>query len=203
MRLLFILLLIPAYCFSQLDKATTIEKDSTFTQKSSWYGRSMLIALTTGGDAKGETLSQRITRNIEFGRSFDCIDIGIALGEFKHMNVDSSSVRYLESRFTLDAFQMGRFSNEISVGTGYIFNSKTPVMLEISSTLFAQIGNRWGAGFVFGNIDFIGNYNDMNKSFFGLYLRWGLQRTEGGILTNHIRILHNVKKHSNRKKIIG
>ena len=200
MRLYLILFLLPFYGFCQIDKdSISIKKDSTVTLKSSCYARTMLVALTTGSDTKGETLSQRITRNVEFGRSFDCLDVGLAFGEFRHMIPDSSSTTYIESRFTLDAFQMGRFSNELSVGTGYLFNSKTPIMLEISSTLFAQIGNKWGAGFVFGNIDFIGDSDDMNKSFFGIYLRCGLERTEGGFLTNHVRMLHNTRKHRNKK----
>ncbi len=186
--------------YSQITAEVAKPKDSVVDQKSSWYGRSMFVSLTTGSDAKGETLSQRITQNVEFGRSYESVDVGIALGQFKHMITDSSSVKYAELRVTLDAFQLGIFSNEISVGAGYMFNSKTPVMMEISSTLFAQIGEKWGAGFVFGNIDFVGNYNDMNKSFFGLYFRIGLLRNEGGILVNRVRAIQNTRKHNNRRR---
>jgi hypothetical protein len=73
-------------------------------------------------------------------------------------------------------------------------------MMEISSTLFAQIEAHWGLGFVFGNVDFVGNYNDMNKSFFGLYFRYGLMRNEGGILTNKLRIIEISRRHRLRKK---
>ncbi len=186
--------------YGQITVDAVKPKDSVVDQKSSWYGRSMFVSLTTGSDAKGETLSQRITQNVEFGRSYESVDVGIALGQFKHMITDSSSVKYAELRVTLDAFQLGIFSNEISVGAGYMFNSKTPVMMEISSTLFAQIGEKWGAGFVFGNIDFVGNYNDMNKSFFGLYFRIGLLRNEGGILVNRVRAIQNTRKHNNRRR---
>lgn len=193
MKFYLLLLLIPFYSFSQVDN------DSIINMKSSWYARSMFVSLTTGSDTKGETISERMCQNIEIGKSFESLDFGLSVGQFRHMATDSSSVKFTEFRVNLDAFQSGRFSNEISLGTGYVFNSKTPIMLEISSTLFAQIGDQWGVGFVFGNIDFVGNYNDLNKSFFGLYLRYGLLRNEGGTLSTRIHNLHNVRKHQNRK----
>jgi hypothetical protein len=176
------------------------EKDTVVDVKSSWYGRCMFLSLTTGSDTKGETLSQRMNQNIEFGRSFGSVDVGIAIGQFRRMSTDSASVRFSELRVTMDACQFGIFSNEIAVGAGALFNSKTPVMMEISSTLFAQLEVHWGLGFVFGNIDFVGDHNDSNKSFFGVYFRYGLMRNEGGILTNKLRVVENSRKHSNRRK---
>lgn len=197
-----IILFFSIYCNGQAikDTLTTVEKDTLVGVKSSWYGRALLTSLTTGSDTKGETLSQRVTRNIEFGRSFGSVDVGLAIGEFKHMIVDSSSIKYTELRVSMDACQFGIFSNEISIGAGYMFNSKTPVMMEISSTLYAQVTDKFGFGFVFGNIDFVGNYDDSNKSFFGLYLRYGLMRNEGGILTNKLHIVNHIKNHNNRKR---
>lgn len=177
-----------------------IEKDSVAEVSNSWYGRTMFTALTTGSDTNGQTISQRITRNIEFGRSIGSVDLGLAVGEFKRMAADSSGVKYTELRVSMDACQFGIFSNEISVGAGYLFNSKTPIMMEISSTLYAQLSDKFGLGFVFGNIDFVGDYNDSNKSFFGLYLRYGLMRNESGILTNKLHLANQARRHNNRKR---
>ena len=186
--------------FTFISSAQEVQKDSISEVKSSWYGRTMFTALTTGNDTNGETISQRITRNVEFGRSIGSVDVGLAVGEFKHMAADSSGVKYTELRVSMDACQFGIFSNEISVGAGYLFNSKTPIMMEISSTLYAQISYKFGLGFVFGNIDFVGDYNDSNKSFFGLYLRYGLMRNEGGILTNKLHLANQARRHNNRKR---
>lgn len=197
----YLLLLLSLNTLAQAEKdSIPTTKDSIVDVSSSWYGRSMFASLTTGSDTKGETLSQRMVRNIEFGRSFGSVDVGVALGDFRHMVVDSTSARFAELRVTMDACQFGIFSNEIAVGAGAVFNSKTPVMMEISSTLFAQLEEHWGLGFVFGNIDFVGDHNDMNKSFFGLYFRYGLMRNEGGILTNKLRVVENSRRHSNRRK---
>lgn len=186
--------------FTFISSAQEVQKDSISEVKSSWYGRTMFTALTTGNDTNGETISQRITRNVEFGRSIGSVDVGLSVGEFNHMAADSSGVKYTELRLSMDACQFGIFSNEISVGSGYLFNSKTPIMMEISSTLYAQISDKFGLGFVFGNIDFVGDYNDSNKSFFGLYLRYGLMRNEGGILTNKLHLANQARRHNNRKR---
>jgi hypothetical protein len=201
-HLIKIIFFLSIYCNGQAvkDTITIDDKDTLVGVKSSWYGRVLLTSLTTGSDTMGETLSQRITRNVEFGRSFGSVDIGLALGEFKHMVVDSTGIKYTELRVSMDACQFGIFSNEISIGAGYMFNSKTPIMMEISSTLYAQITDKFGFGFVFGNIDFVGNYDDSNKSFFGLYVRYGLMRNEGGILTNKLHVVNHVKNHNNRKR---
>lgn len=196
MKKLLILLLLSTSCFSQ------ITQDSLVVVKNSWYARTMFISMTTGGDTNGETLSQRMTQNIEFGRSIGVIDLGLALGNFNSMISDSSSTKYAQIRINLDACQFGIFSNELSVGGGYMFDSKTPVMFEISSTIFAQIGEQWGLGVVFGNYDFIGDENSLNKNFFGLYLRWGLMRNEGGVLTSRLRMIQKNKQHHNRRRKI-
>lgn len=196
-----IIILFSIYCNGQVSKDSISSiNDTVVDVKSSWYGRVLLTSLTTGSDTKGETLSQRVTRNVEFGRSYGSVDIGLAFGTFKHMVVDSSSIKYTELRVSMDACQFGIFSNEISIGAGYMFNSKTPIMMEISSTLYAQVTDKFGFGFVFGNIDFVGNYDDSNKSFFGLYLRYGLMRNEGGILTNKLHAINHVRNHKNRKR---
>lgn len=193
MKKIFILLLLTSTCFSQE------MNDSLINVKHSWYGRSMFLSITTGGDANTETLSQRMAQNIEFGRSMGVVDIGVALGNFNSIVTDSSSTKYAQLRVNMNACQFGIFSNELTVGGGYMFNSKTPVMLEISSTVFAQIGEQWGVGLVFGNYDFVGDYNNANKNFFGLYLRWGLMRNEGGILTSRLRSIQKNKQHNRRR----
>ena len=55
-------------------------------------------------------------------------------------------------------------------------------MLEASSTIFAQVAKNWGFGIITGYYDYSGVTNDVNKNFFGLFMRWGLLRNDGGIL---------------------
>lgn len=154
-------------------KDTTIFK--VVKVKSSLYFRSMPVGVYSGVGY----MNDRITQNIEIGKSYGPIDIGIAFGR---INQRRDSSIYLQGRVTMDACQYGIFSNEFAVGGGYVFNSKTPLMLEISSTIFAQIRKNWGIGIIVGYYDYSGNTTDATKNLYGLFFRYGLLRTDGGTL---------------------
>jgi len=129
MRLLTILLILLGF-------TANAQKDTTLV-KQSWYGRTMPYALYTGFGK----MVDRNTLNVEVGRSIGIMDVGLAYGRISG-RPDSTS--YLEAKVTMDACQIGLFSNEFTVGFGHVFNSKTPIMLELSSTIFAQLGKNWG-----------------------------------------------------------
>ena len=121
-------------------------------------------------DSIGKSFYSRV---IPFGTS---LDIGIAVGKFSN----SDSTNFAQLRTTFDATQIGVFSSEFAIGVGKVFNSSTPLMLEISTTLLAQFTKKIGVGAIFGSYDFIGEYERGNKQFFGLFLRYGPMRNESG-----------------------
>ena len=120
--------------------------------------------------------STRIIQNFEVGKTFGPLDIGIAVGRFSN----SDSTNFAQLRTTFDATQIGVFSSEFSLGVGKVFNSSSPLMLEISTTLLAQFTRKIGVGAIFGSYDFIGEYQHGAKQFFGLFLRYGPMRNESG-----------------------
>lgn len=176
--------------------------------KSSWYARSMFLSLQNAGQTGSnnggyETLSARTIHNIEVGKSFGAIDVGICYGKINLINYTSDYLQnwvytekanFIEGRFTMNTAQYGIFSNEVTIGSGYIFlnkdygQSNTPLMLEISTTVFGQIGENWGLGIIYGAYNFTGDNNDLNKTFIGLYFRYGLMRNDGGVLLNKIKV---------------
>jgi hypothetical protein len=179
------LLLISIFCctssFCQTQDTTVVEI------KSSWYGRTMPISLYAGAGL----INDKISQNIEIGRSFGVVDAGLVYGR-NSLRADSN--QFLEARVTMDAAQYGIFSNEFSVGAGMVFNTKTPIMLELSYSLLAQVSTHWGIGIVTGYYDFSGNYDDNNKTYYGLFLRYGLLRTDNGGLLSRVHIHHRKKK---------
>ncbi len=212
-----LLITISGYSQIKLD-SLSISKDSVINTKvkSSWYVRSMFVSLMSAGQL-GETLSERITQNIEFGKSIGMVDVGLAIGKAKLINyssdsylVDNSIITqyqdhnenklYIQGRLTMDACQYGIFSNEISIGAGYTFSKTMPIMLEISSTIFAQVGDNWGLGIIIGTYNFTGDNDDLNKSFTGLFLRYGLIRDDGGILLNRTRVTRSKRPIHNKVK---
>ena len=138
----------------------------------SFYSR--VIPFGTSLDAG--KFSTRIIQNFEVGKTFGPLDIGIAVGKFSN----SDSTNFAQLRTTFDAAQIGVFSSEFAIGVGKVFNSSTPLMLEISTTLLAQFTKKIGVGAIFGSYDFIGEYERGNKQFFGLFLRYGPMRNESG-----------------------
>jgi hypothetical protein len=151
--------------------------------KTSWYGRVMPVSLSTGSGYVQDKLMQ----NIEVGRSIGVIDIGVAYGR---MSQRPDSTSFLEARITMDASNYGKICSEITLGGGVVFKSKTPIMLEISYTISYQFTKYWGLGVVTGYCDFGGNTRDISKNFFGIYSRFGLQRSDGGGLMGRMRGHH-------------
>lgn len=160
-------------------------QDTIIKIKSSWYGRTMPVSIYTGAGS----LSDKISQNVEVGRSFGVVDIGLVFGQ---INQRADSNKYAEFKVTMDACQYGIFSNELSIGIGKVFKSRTPIMLEMSYSVFAQVYKKWGLGVITGYYDFGGVTTDMSKTFYGIFIRYGLLRAEnGGLLNKKMRGHHH------------
>lgn len=153
--------------------------------KSSFYGRMMPVSVYSGAGY----LQDKIAQSIEFGISHGVIDAGLCFGSYTQRR-DTTS--FVEFKITMDASQYGIYSNEFSIGIGHVFNSKTPIMLEASYTIMAQVTNNFGIGISTGYYDFAGNTYDLTKNYYGLFLRYGLIRDMNGRL-NRTRIHHRRK----------
>lgn len=180
---LLILLILPIIVKSQIIKDTTI--------KSPWYFRINPYSTYTSSGG----MIDKSTANIEMGKSFGVMDFGLAYGKISY-RPDSTS--YIETKATMNVGQYGRFSNELIVGTGYVFNSQTPIMFELATTMFGQISDKISIGVITGYYDFSGKTYSSSKNFFGLIIRYGCQRNYNGGLINstkeHIAHKHRFHK---------
>ncbi len=142
-----------------------------------WYARTMPISAYTGPGKIGDRLAQ----NVEVGKSFGVLDLGVAFGR---NSLRPDTTLFVEGRATLDAGNVGIFASEITIGAGKLFDTQGSLMLELSYTIFAQIGRRLGVGLVSGYFDFSNELYDSSKTYYGLYFRYGLPRTDtGGLLS--------------------
>lgn len=143
---------------------------------------------TTGVSIPQENLlKNRISQNIEVGYSSSIVDIGLSYGR---VNFRQDSTSYLEARITMVTCQIKKFSNEFSIGFGHSFNPHYPVMLEAASTMLWQVHKNFGGGLIVGYYDFAGNQGDFSKNFYGLFIRYGLARSETGSLLRRRNIIH-------------
>jgi hypothetical protein len=112
----------------------------------------------------------------------------------------SDSSYFTQLRASFDATQIGIFSSELALGVGKLFNSSTPLMLEISTTLMAQVNDDWGVGAIVGTTDLSGITAEQSRVFYGLFIRYGLLRNEsGGLVTRfgkHFNHKRSFKAHS-------
>ncbi|MCF0054964.1 hypothetical protein [Dyadobacter sp. CY356] len=140
------------------------------------YARLMPFAIYTG---PGIT-TDRIAQMIEVGKTFNVVDVGIAFGR-NSLRPDTSL--FLEGKVTMDVGNIGIFANEMTIGAGRVFDNKGSLMLELSYNLFAQLSKNFGVGLTTGYYDFSNQTYGSSKSFFGVFIRYGLQRSDsGGIL---------------------
>lgn len=184
MKKLILSLLLFNVCILQAQNNDTIAKPM--------YYRVNFVSLTSDSNDSIPLISDRIMQNIEIGKSLGIADVGVSLGAISVKNLKKTS--FIEGKANLDTYQVGIFSNEVSLGVGYVFNSPTPIMLELSSTIFCQVDDNWGLGVVYGYDSLIGDYREHNLNFFGLYLRFGLLRDDGGIVTNKFKKRNKPKR---------
>ena len=125
----------------------------------------------------------RIAQSIEIGKSFNVIDLGIAFGR-NALRPDSTL--FLEGRVTMDVANYGIFANEMTIGAGRVFDKQGSLMLELTYSIIAQVSPRLGIGLTTGYYDFSNETTDASKTFYGIYLRFGLLRTDSGGLLGGI-----------------
>lgn len=160
---------------------TRSQEDSTrsvFNVKAApWYLRALPFCIYTGAGKPND----RIAQYIEIGKTFNVIDLGLAFGR---NTLRPDSTLFLEGRVTMDVANYGIFANEMTIGAGRVFDSPGSLMLELSYSIIAQVAPRLGIGLTTGYYDFSSELTDSSKTFYGVYLRYGLMRTDsGGLLT--------------------
>lgn len=141
-----------------------------------FYARLMPFSIYTGPGITND----RIAQMFEFGKTFNVIDLGIAVGR-NSLRPDTSL--FLEGKVTMDVCNLGIFANEMTIGAGRLFDSKGSLMLELSYNLFAQLSKHFGIGISTGYYDFSNQTYGSSKTFFGVFVRYGLARSDsGGVL---------------------
>ena len=174
--LLFCILLLSQSLFAQ--QTTDSTKIGLTFNTAPWYARVMPLAVYTGITGK---YADRIPQYLEIGKSFRVIDLGLAIGRASQR---SDSTLFIETKVTMDVCNYGIFSNEMTIGAGKLFDNNGSIMFELSYTIFAQLGKKWGLGLVSGYYDYTSETVDNSRVFYGLFLRFGLQRTDSGGIFN-------------------
>jgi hypothetical protein len=129
---------------------------------------------TLNGGVLRSSPSQRTTFDIEIGRQWDVISLGLDIGKTTLQKqgsyYDSSTPVgkwYLEIKPNLNVFKQGKFTSTLTIGFGYVFNSNQPMMNEFTTGVEYDANPSWCYNVNFGTYYFTGNGISTNQSFFG------------------------------------
>lgn len=166
--------------YHSITRSTEDSTRSIFNFKAApLYVRVMPFSIYTGAGSPQD----RIAQTIEIGKSFNVIDLGIAFGR---NSLRPDTTLFLEGRVTMDVANYGIFANEMTIGAGRVFDKQGSLMLELTYSIVAQIAPRLGIGLTTGYYDFSNEQNDNSKTYYGVFLRFGLLRTDSGGLLGGI-----------------
>lgn len=120
------------------------------------------------------TFSTKLSPTIEFGRQFqDIFTLGLALGKTNFTSKNLADDIYLELRPNLNVFQVGKFTNTISPGIGYVFGPIPSVMLEWTTGIEYALSSKTHINVFFGNYYYASFNSDPNApTHFSPYF-WG------------------------------
>jgi hypothetical protein len=142
-------------------------------KKAPWYVRSMPFSIY----AMAGKPADRIAQSLEVGKSFNVLDVGIAVGR-NSLRPDTTFL--VQGRVTMDVGNYGIFANEMTIGAGKVFDSRGSLMLELTYSILAQVAPRFGIGLTTGFYDFSNEVFDSSRTFYGIYVRFGVERTDSG-----------------------
>ncbi len=148
----------------------------------------LFMALATGGTAQTYlsfvpsltnspgTLGEKANLSFEAGRQWDCFSLGADIGKTSlGKNDGRDTTVYLEVRPNLNVFQQGKFTNTLTPGIGFIFNSKENFMTELTSGIEYAYSPNWHLNIYFGQYYYSGRVSASNVSFFGLSIMYFLK----------------------------
>ena len=174
-KILVALLLISNICTAQISKSFYARVVPFSLTTIPIYSSSGTSSSSTVADIDTVRLKDRILQNMEFGYSYGVMDVGLCIGMV-------GKSKYIETRITIDGLQIGNFSNEFTIGAGYVDNA-SPIMLEASSTIMMQVSPKMGLGLITSYYTFAGNVEDVSRACFGVYLRYGILRSSDGVVS--------------------
>jgi hypothetical protein len=137
-------------------------------------------ASTGGGGLGPSSQAQRTTFDVEIGRQWDALSLGLDIGKTtlekqgKYDDIDEngslvfpSGKWYLEAKPSLNVFRQGKITNTLTIGVGYVFNSNQPMMNELTTGVEYDANPSWSYNINVGTCYFTGNRGSTNQTFFG------------------------------------
>jgi len=119
------------------------------------------------------TIAGKSNLSLEIGRQWDVFRLGADIGKTSLGKMDGRDTSlYLEVRPNLNIFQAGKFTNTLTPGIGFIFNSKENLVTELTSGIEYSYSPYLHFNIIFGTYYYSGLVSASNVTFFGLSLAY-------------------------------
>jgi hypothetical protein len=116
------------------------------------------------------TIGQKSNIAVEAGKQWDVFSLGLDLGLSALTKADTCT--YLEIRPNLNVFQVGKFTNTLTPGIGYIFNAKENLLTELTYGIEYTASPQIHLNIVFGQYYYSGVSSASTETFFGISLMY-------------------------------
>lgn len=147
-------------------------------------------SIYTGNNAQGGTYGQKTSFNLEVGKQWNIFSLGVDLGKTtlstseivnstnsdgtitKSITTNPQGKWYTEVRPNLNVFQQGKFTNTLTCGVGYVFNSDENIMVEYSSGIQFTPDKTWSYNLYFGSYYYTGLNSSSSNNFLGISIMY-------------------------------
>ena len=115
------------------------------------------------------TISSKANVCLELGRQWEVFSLGADIGKTTfEKTVGRDTSLYLELRPNLNIFQEGKFTNTLTPGIGFIFNSKENFMTELTNGIEYSYSPLLHINIFFGQYFYSGLYSASNTTLYGI-----------------------------------
>lgn len=109
------------------------------------------------------TFGQKSMGTVEVGRTWDVLSVGVAGGVTSFTGGNA----YLEVRPSVTVFQKDRVSVSATLGAGYVFDSPTNLLVEVSGSGNLSLNKNWSLSLFAGKYRFNGKRVATTATFVG------------------------------------
>jgi len=137
---------------------------------------SVMPSLYTGAGS----FAQRSSCDFEIGKQWDAFSAGLDIGKtsfVKKQRNAKDSTWDIELRPNLNIFQQGKFTNTLTIGIGYIFNSSQNILTEFTTGIEYTPNKHFSYNWYFGTYYFTGNSSASSNNFFGVSVMYYFMET--------------------------
>ena len=117
------------------------------------------------------SLLEKSNASVEVGRQWNVFSLGLTYGRTTLDEVEGKDTcNYIEFRPNLNIFQVGKFTNTLTTGIGYVFGAKENLLMEFTTGIEYSLSTKIHVNIFSGQYYYSGLKSATTAPFFGCSL---------------------------------